>query len=315
MKKRIISVVISAIAFIALMNSAKPMDTHADNVLAEETTIIEEAANYQLGDVNFDERVNAIDASIVLHAYARYQTGEEPLTPLQKYVADVNKDGFINAVDASEIMTYYSHLATTTEDTQTLKLKDFLANKSPSISTIEIQKIYYKPNTHYVHTADCHWCNEDLGKNEELIEIENTNDIECRKCSECNPEIEIVNEYVEPTPVVANNTGITDYEKQLLAEITCHEYGSNWVSTAEKAKIVAGVMNRVYSSAYPNDIYSVLMQDGQFHGSWDGGYGYWPGCITPNEDSWAAVDYYFAHQSEFGSWTSWWGDGTYNHFY
>jgi hypothetical protein len=47
MKKRIISVVISAIAFISLMNSAKPIDTYyASNVLVEETTIIEESANY-----------------------------------------------------------------------------------------------------------------------------------------------------------------------------------------------------------------------------------------------------------------------------
>jgi len=46
MKKRIISVVISAIAFISLMNSAKPMDTYADSVLVEKTTIIEESANY-----------------------------------------------------------------------------------------------------------------------------------------------------------------------------------------------------------------------------------------------------------------------------
>lgn len=169
--------------------------------------------------------------------------------------------------------------------------------------------VVFKPSTHYIHKSTCHWVDNTC------YEITDTKEIECRKCSECNPEIEIVNNYVEPTPVVANNTGITDYERQLLAEITCHEYGSNWVSTAEKAKIVAGVMNRVYSPAYPNDIYSVLMQDGQFHGSWDGGHGYWPGCITPNEDSWAAVDYYFAHQSEFGSWTSWSGDGQWNYFY
>lgn len=179
---------------------------------------------------------------------------------------------------------------------------------APTQAETPREYIVYKPSTHYIHKSTCHWVDSTC------YEITDTNDIECRKCSECKPEIEIINSYVEPTPVVASDTGITDYERQLLAEITCHEYGSNWVSTAEKAKIVAGVMNRVYSPAYPNDIYSVLMQDGQFHGSWDGGHGYWPGCITPNEDSWAAVDYYFAHQSEFGSWTSWWGDGTYNHF-
>jgi hypothetical protein len=137
-------------------------------------------------------------------------------------------------------------------------------------------------------------------------------------------ETEIVEEVTETLYVpeteyvveeVSNTTDIDDYSKRLLAEITCHEYGSDWVSTAEKAKIVAGIMNRVNSFSYPDTVYDVLMQDGQFHGSWDGGNGYWPGCIEPNEDSWAAVDYYFLHQSEFGSYTSWYGDGKCNYFY
>ena len=208
--------------------------------------------------------------------------------------------------------------STTTSTTTTVVAEDSAAPvETPAEPTeaatqpAEPQREYvvFKPSTHYIHKSTCRWADNTC------YEITDTKEIECRKCSECNPEIEIINNYVEPTPVVANDTGITDYERQLLAEITCHEYGSNWVSTAEKAKIVAGVMNRVYSPAYPNDIYSVLMQDGQFHGSWDGGHGYWPGCITPNEDSWAAVDYYFAHQSEFGSWTSWSGDGQWNYFY
>lgn len=218
----------------------------------------------------------------------------------------------------STTSTITSTSTTTSETTTTVVAEDSAAPvETPAEPTeaatqpAESQREYvvFKPSTHYIHKSTCRWVDSTC------YEITDTKEIECRKCSECNPEIEIINNYVEPTPVVANNTGITDYERQLLAEITCHEYGSNWVSTAEKAKIVAGVMNRVYSPAYPNDIYSVLMQDGQFHGSWDGGHGYWPGCITPNEDSWAAVDYYFAHQSEFGSWTSWSGDGQWNYFY
>jgi len=218
----------------------------------------------------------------------------------------------------STTSTIASTSTITSETTTTVVTEDFAAPvETPAEPTeaatqpAEPQREYvvFKPSTHYIHKSTCRWVDSTC------YEITDTKEIECRKCSECNPEIEIINNYVESTPVVANNTGITDYERQLLAEITCHEYGSNWVSTAEKAKIVAGVMNRVYSPAYPNDIYSVLMQDGQFHGSWDGGHGYWPGCITPNEDSWAAVDYYFAHQNEFGSWTSWSGDGQWNYFY
>ena len=179
----------------------------------------------------------------------------------------------------STTSTITSTSTTTSETTTTTVVTEEPA--APVETPAEPTEAATEPSTHDIHKSTCHQ----------------------------------VDNYVEPTPVVANNTVITDYERQLLAEITCHESGSNWVSIAEKAKIVAAVMNRVYSPAYPNDIYSVLMQDGQFHGPWDGGHGYWPGCITPNEDSWAAVDYYFAHQSEFGSWTSWSGDGQRNYFY
>ena len=315
MRKTFIKIAVSMAAAICTMFALQPsvaLDTNAADISATETVIadIAESANYRLGDVNFDGRISVADASMILRAYTKYQTGEEPLTPLQRKAADVNEDGKIDSRDASLVLSQYSYLATTTE----VKIQE----EEPveiQTSSITKTKIYYKPNTHYIHKADCHWCNEDLGTNEELIEIENTDDIECRKCSECNPEIEIVNEYNDPAPVVASDTGLSDYDRRLLAEITCHEYGSDWVSTAEKAKIVAGVMNRVNSSLYPNTIYDVLMQDGQFHGSWDGGHGYWPGCIEPNQGSWDAVDYYFAHQSEFGSYTSWWGNGYQNFFY
>jgi len=47
------------------------------------------------------------------------------------------------------------------------------------------------------------------------------------------------------------------------------------------------------------------------------GHGYWPGCIEPNEDSWAAVDYYFNNIDDFSNFycTSWSGDGQWNYFY
>lgn len=181
-----------------------------------------------------------------------------------------------------------------------------LINEQETKTEIKTEEyVVYKPSTHYLHRSTCHWVDETCEQTFDTVGLR------CRKCSECNPDMEIIDLYEEPI----NTTGISDYDKQLLAEITCHEYGSSWVSTAEKAKIVAGVMNRVYSASYPSTVYGVLMQDGQFHGSWDGGHGYWPGCITPTDDCWAAVDYYFAHQSEFGSWTSWYGDGTWNYFY
>ena len=158
--------------------------------------------------------------------------------------------------------------------------------------------IVYKPSTHYLHKSNCHWVTD------ECYEITNTDNIEARICTECNPDIVVVNEYVEPTITY----GIDSYSRQLLAEITWHEAGSNWISLYEKARICAGVMNRVNDYRFPNTVYSVLTQSGQFTG-------YWPGCCYPTQACYDAVDYYFAHPYEFGNENSWWGDGVANHFY
>lgn len=161
--------------------------------------------------------------------------------------------------------------------------------------------IVYKPSTHYVHKSTCRWADSSC------YEITDTNGIEARRCSDCNPDIEIVTEYVEPVPETPTY-GIDEYSRQLLAEIVWHEAGSNWISQYNKAKIAAGIMNRVYDSRFPGTVYSVLTAPGQFTG-------YWPGCCTPTQDCYDAVDYYFAHTNEFNSDNSWWGDGSQNHFY
>lgn len=310
MKKKIICVALCVIAFIALMLATKPLTTAGSETLVPATTIaeiVEETTaekELSLGDVNGDGYVNSVDASYVLSAYAAYSTDKDILTDAQKKAADINEDGSIDSVDASAILSYYCYISTTTDE-EPLCVKSHYINAHPKVSAIAKEKIYFKPNTHYIHKASCHWCNADLGANEQLIEIETTEGIECRKCTECNPEIEIITPYVEPTPVAA---GIDNYSRQLLAEITWHEAGSNWISQYNKAKVVAGVMNRVNDPRFPNTIYDVLVAPNQFTG-------YWPGCCTPSQACYDAVDYYFAHTNEFNSDNSWWGDGYQNHFY
>ena len=184
--------------------------------------------------------------------------------------------------------------------------------------TVVIQEpeyIVFKESTHYVHRSTCRWYDSNC------YEITDTNNIEARICTECNPEIEIVNEYIDPAPVtesvsieeeIANTSSITtcvtEYERTLLAEIVHHEAGSDWITQYNKAKVAAGVMNRVYDARFPNDVYSVLTAPRQFEN-------YWPGCCIPNQSDYDAVDYYFAHQDEFNSDNSWYGDGYQNHFY
>lgn len=224
---------------------------------------------------------------------------------------------------ATPLSTTEMTTMTTKETTTTSEIFIEVGNKITDISTTEKieEPIYfvYKPSTHYVHLSNCHWCTD------ECYEISNTSRLEVRLCSECNPDIPVEKEYNEPeitvtvaatekkeekeTEVVTTYSGSIDsYSRQLLAEIVWHEAGSDWISQYNKAKVAAGVMNRVYDSRFPDTVYSVLTQKGQFSG-------YWPGCCTPTQACYDAVDYYFSHQSEFNSDNSWYGNGRENIFY
>ncbi len=74
---------------------------------------------YTLGDVNRDGNVDAVDASLVLSAYATAAVngGDNGLNKYEVYTADVNKDTNVDAVDASFILSYYAYHATGGTDT------------------------------------------------------------------------------------------------------------------------------------------------------------------------------------------------------
>ena len=79
-----------------------------------------------LGDVNNDSLINAVDASIVLTYYAMMSTNQKgDFNDTQKKAADVDKNGDINAVDASYILSYYAYTSTT-KDTTKKTLEEFL---------------------------------------------------------------------------------------------------------------------------------------------------------------------------------------------
>lgn len=98
MKKTIM--IMSAILAISMTT---PMTTHAKQ--------------HDMGtlryDVNFDARVDGVDASMVLSEYANISVGNEPtFTTTQRWVADTDYDGMITAVDASNILTRYTYNST-----------------------------------------------------------------------------------------------------------------------------------------------------------------------------------------------------------
>lgn len=103
----------------------------------------------------------------------------------------------------------------------------------------------------------------------------------------------------------------SDLEYIWLCNLVAREYGSDYVSTFEKAKVVAVVMNRVNSDLYPNTIYEVITQPYQFSGFKC--FDYYASNVT--EDVKNAVNYYFNNRSEFGSYMYFEGDGTWNYFH
>lgn len=130
--------------------------------------------------------------------------------------------------------------------------------------------------------------------------------------------IETQTYYVEPveteyiaTPLSNSNAPISDYERILLRNVVAREYGSDWVSVSEKAKVVNVVMNRVNDPKYPNTIEGVLTQPNQFSGYYACNYE-WSNVTNSVRE---AVDYYFEHQNEFDNSLGFWGDGQVNHFY
>ena len=92
------------------------------------TTTATQPKKYDLGDINGNGIIDAVDASAVLVYYARVSTKQDGgYTDAQKEAADVNSDGQINAVDASCILSFYAYISTS--DSKVKTLSEFLKRK------------------------------------------------------------------------------------------------------------------------------------------------------------------------------------------
>lgn len=100
------------------------------------------------------------------------------------------------------------------------------SNETEKVVTIETvteavaprEYVVYKPSTHYVHRNTCHWADSTC------YEITDTNGIEARKCTECNPDIEIVTEYVPVTTSSPTTSSSMSYVKN-FSRGTYYAYG------------------------------------------------------------------------------------------
>lgn len=64
-----------------------------------------------LGDLNGDGKIDSVDASNLLQAYAVFATGQAQPTEHELAVSDVNYDGKIDSVDASKVLSYYAYIS------------------------------------------------------------------------------------------------------------------------------------------------------------------------------------------------------------
>ena len=86
-----------------------------------------ESADYKLGDVDNNGKINAVDASMVLTYYANISTNKDGgLDEKQKLAANADKNDVINAVDASHILSYYAYTSTTKTDIKSFE--DYMNN-------------------------------------------------------------------------------------------------------------------------------------------------------------------------------------------
>ena len=115
--------------------------------------------------------------------------------------------------------------------------------------------------------------------------------------------------FVEEVPSVLP---LSEQDYILVANVVSHEAGSSWISTYERAQIVAAIMNRVADTRFPSTVDGVVHQPGQmfdvpYYRVDYSGIGY-----EPIDE---AIALYFSSPSDYGSINCWCGNGTNNYFY
>lgn len=243
---------------------------------------------------------------------------EVPITTTVPVTTSVTTATTVTSTTTTSTTSLTSTSTTTTTNPSTLtSTETTTVEQAAPVTTAEVTEaaketaepqrefVVYKPSTHYIHKSTCHWADSTC------YEIENTENIECRKCSECNPEIEIVNQYISNVTAPS----VSDYDYTLLCKIVASEYGG-MPDVYERAKIVASVMNMVNDSRWPGSVEGVLDQTcapwgfNKYSDYFCGGSIHYTAMAD-------AVDYYFNNPDTFAGWTcnQWWGDGKYNHFH
>lgn len=93
--------------------SSLDFDYESESFKAEYPISVKKFTVGKKGDLNIDGLTDAVDASIILSAYAELSTkGKSGFSTVQELRADLNDDEEINSVDASMLLQYYAYIST-----------------------------------------------------------------------------------------------------------------------------------------------------------------------------------------------------------
>lgn len=309
----VVSSFIVLLGIVGILSGAKPVDD----------------LDYK-GHIDASDFVSTITTTMFETATATPTTD----TTTKKTTTSTTETDETTMLETSNIYTdeYYDDITTSSETSYTFTtcydetniVDETTCYEEPETQVTE-EYVVFKESTHYIHKNTCRWV--DSG----CYLITTTADIECRSCTECGPEMEVINIY-NSTPVNEYNgeyidgvyqyepgeislNYITEAERVMLCNLVGGEYGSDWVDEYEKGKVIATVMNRIrtggWTNGLPDTIYNVLAAPYQYSMA----YTHTQYNANVTKKCINAVEYYFDHQDEYPSNIySFYGDGMYNHF-
>ena len=206
-----------------------------------------------------------------LLAISVFYNKNEPKSDLKKQ--NINSSTTTNNTKASLCTTTFKDTATTVKNkTSNVDTTSMTTDISTSNITAETSEV--SDNITDIVTAELN-CEFEYTTLEPYYETETTCVYEMYEPEVIYESEEVVIEenydieYSEYNGETTSDNYLTDYEYIMLCNAVAYEAGSDWIPTSEKAKVAEVIMNRVNSSDFPDTIYDVLTQEGQFVGVWN----------------------------------------------
>lgn len=202
------------------------------------------------------------------------------------------------AIDETTTQAIDETITTTQTIYETTKAIEAIPETTTTTVVMETY-VVHKPSTHYIHMNTCRWAASD-----EVQRIENTEGIEARRCSECNPSMEIITEYIEPVPEVIEPTGSMTYVKNFTRG-TYYAYGGQRIGGSQrqlidcsigdgtvKGSIASSYLYGNYGYNYNGKRTMVYLEIENY--SQMNGYYYLDDCDAGNSN---VIDFYFLYES------------------